>query len=149
MNASGTSKGFVVLRCCGVCVNGSYFVPACQYIRLCCVQISDKAILLFFVLLSCVQDKCFANSNYVMGGPMGTIQLLFHRVLVDIHSSVASSKAIVRHKNETKMEVTLGKRRRIHDEKIIAERMILKVGEKRRRLTAKLSKFNCQSERKS
>ena len=49
----------------------------------------------FFVLLSCVQDKCFANSNYVMVRRLDTIQLLFNIVLVGIHSSVASSKAIV------------------------------------------------------
>lgn len=43
-------------------------------------------------------------------------------------------------------DLTLGKRRRIHDEQIISERMALKVEEKRKRLTAK---FNCQSERRS
>lgn len=68
-------------------------------IRLCCVQISDKAHdIAFFVLLSCAQDKCFANSNYVMGGPMDTIQLLFNSLLVDIHPSGTSRKAIVPHK---------------------------------------------------
>lgn len=35
-----------------------YFVSDCEYIGFCCVQISDKAILLFFVLLFCMKDKC-------------------------------------------------------------------------------------------
>lgn len=50
-------SGFDMLCCC-LHQWTLYFVSACQYIGFCCVQISDKAILLFFVLLSCKKDKC-------------------------------------------------------------------------------------------
>ena len=61
----------------------SYFGGCSTIYTFSCVQISDEAILLFssFVLYSA---QVLANSNYVIGQAIYTIQLLYSSLLVNI-----------------------------------------------------------------
>lgn len=86
------------------------------YVSVVC-KVAIKQYCFFFCSFVLCARQVLANSNYVMGGPMDTIQLLFNSLLVDIHSSGASNKPNCPSQNAKKMEFTLGKRRRIHDKK--------------------------------